>query len=144
MRGHQILLRAESDLETKSYYPDAGIWAVAARAAFLAALGMVMFASLAPVNLVPRFLASRHLEHFAAFYFTTLLAAAAMPRISLLRLGAALGLFAGLLELARMIPSQHRIWGALDWEADFGGILAAAAPMIVAQFRSRFEPRPRR
>ncbi len=108
---------------------------MAARAAFLAAL--------APVAMVPRFLASRHLEHFTAFYFTALVAAAAAPRAPLMRVGAALGLFAGLLELARMIPAQHRIWGVLDWEADFGGILAALAPMTIALFRSRFKPRSR-
>ena len=143
MLGLQILLRAETESVSKSYYPDAGPWAVAARAAFLGAVGAVLFASLAPVALVPRFLASRHLEHFAAFYVTAMVAAAALPRMSVMRLGAWLGLFAGLLELARMIPSQHRIWGVLDWEADFGGIMAALAPMTVAMFRARFEPRPR-
>lgn len=128
-------------METKPYYPDGGRWAIVARAGFLVAIAAVMFASLAPVNLVPQVLASRHLEHFAAFYVTTLLTAAAMPRAGVLRLGAILGLFAGVLELARMAPSQHRIWGVLDWEADFGGILAALVPIVVAMFRLRFEPR---
>ena len=142
MRGREILLRAEADLVSKTYYPDAGPWAVLARAAFLATVTFLLFASLAPVALVPRLLASRHLEHFAAFYITTLVTAAAMPRVRPTRLGAALALFAGVLELARMIPAQHRIWGALDWEADFGGILAAVTPIIIAGFRTRFEPRP--
>lgn len=106
------------------------------------AIAAVMFASLAPVKWVPQPLASRHLEHFAAFYVTTLIAAAALPRTGVIRLGAVLGVLAGLLEVARMAPSQHRIWGVLDWEADFGGILATLAPIVIAQFRSRFAPRP--
>jgi len=131
---------AETGLEIRPYYPAAGPWAVAARAAFMMAVAAVMFASLAPLGLVPRFLNSPHLEHFAAFYVTTLATAAAWPRVSVMRMGVLLGLFAGVLELARMIPAQHRIYGALDWEADFGGILAALAPIVVALFRLRFEP----
>ena len=124
-----------------SYYPDSGLWAVAARLAFLLAIAAVMFASLAPVGWVPRLLFSRHLEHFAAFYIAALLAAAAMPRAKPIRLGAGLALFAAALELVRMVPSQHRIWGIADWQADFGGILAALVPIMAEKFRSQFAPR---
>ncbi len=124
--------------EPQPEYPDSGLWAVMARTAFLAAIAGVTFASLAPVSWVPQPLASRHLEHFAAFYFTALATAAALPRTGLRKLGLALALFAALLEVTRMAPSQHRIWGALDWEADFGGILAALAPMVIGLFRISF------
>lgn len=128
-------------MNPKTYYPDGGAWAVMARVAFLVAVIVVTFASLAPLSMVPQVLPSRHLEHFAAFYFTTLIAATAFPRLKILTLGGRLALFAALLELTRMAPSQHRIWGVLDWEADFGGIIAALAPVIVEKFRSRFDPR---
>ena len=117
------------------------MWAVVARAIFLGGAIAVSAASLAPVKMVPQLLASRHLEHFAAFYLTALAAAAALPRMRLLKLGAGLALFAAVLELARMAPSQHHIWGALDWEADFGGILAALAPAVIGLFRQSFAPR---
>jgi len=129
-------------LDARTYYPENGFWAVCARAAFLGAILVVTLASLVPVYMVPQLLTSRHLEHFAAFYITALVTAAAWPRMTVVRLGSWLGLFAGLLELTRMAPSQHRIWGVLDWEADFGGILAALTPIVIAHFRLRFAPRP--
>ncbi|HEY2662194.1 MAG TPA: hypothetical protein VGI79_20925 [Caulobacteraceae bacterium] len=128
-------------MQRLTYYSDSGFWAMTARIGFLLVIGAVVFASTAPVGWVPRLLFSRHLEHFAAFYVAALMAAAAMPRAKLMRLGVALTLFAAALELMRMIPSQHRVWEIADWQADFGGILAALAPIIAEKFRASFDPR---
>ena len=132
---------AEEPVGRLTYYPDSGLWAVAARIAFLSAICAVMFASLAPVGWVPRLLFSRHLEHFAAFYVATLAAVVGLPRTKLFRIATGLALFAAVLELGRMLPSQHRDWGIADWQADFGGILAAIAPMLAERFRNLFAPR---
>ncbi len=128
-------------MQRLGYYPDNGAWAVVVRVGFLLSLAAVIFAALAPPGWTPRILFSRHLEHFAAFYVATVMAAAALPRAKLMRLGAGMALFAALLELIRVLPSEHRIWAVSAAQADIGGILAALAPIVAERFRGLFDPR---
>src|SRR3569833_3109289 len=71
----------------RTTYPVTGPWAVLARAGLIAALLGITYASLTPGRYVPRLLYSYHLEHFAAFYVATLIAAAALPRAKLRWIG---------------------------------------------------------
>jgi hypothetical protein len=122
-------------------YPDTGPLAVLARLAFLIAVAAIMVAVFLPRQLVPKFLYSHYLEHFAAFYVALLAAMAAMPRARMRRLVAGFVIFATVLE------SSHFIAGAAfaplvdNWVADVGGLSAAAAPVVVERFRRRFPPR---
>lgn len=122
-------------------YPDTGPLAVLARLAFLGSIGAIVVAVFLPRPLVPQFLHSHYLEHFAAFYVASLFGMAAMPRAQLRRICTAYVIFALILE------STHLFAGAAfrplldNWVADMGGLTAAVAPVIVERFRRRF---PRR
>lgn len=65
------------------------------------------------------------LQHMAAFLVITFLGCAAYPRVSRLKLAAALVGFGGFIEIVQMIPMLHRDsqWG--DWVADIVAVLLA-------------------
>jgi hypothetical protein len=119
-------------------YPITGPLAILARVAFLGALAAIATAVLLPPEMVPQFLRSGYLEHFAAFYVAGLLALAASPRTSVVIVATRLAIFAVVLE------STHLLRGAAlhvvidNGVADFGGIAAALAPLAVARWRRRF------
>jgi hypothetical protein len=125
-------------------YPDTGPLAVLARLAFLASIAAIGVAVFLPRWMVPQFLHSHYLEHFAAFYVAALFGMAAMPRAQLRRIGVAYVIFAVVLE------STHLFAGAAlrplvdNWVADMGGLAAAVAPVVVERFRRRFPRRIRR
>lgn len=122
-------------------YPDTGPLAVLARLGFLGAGLAIVVAVFLPPEVVPRFLRSHYLEHFAAFYVLFLAMLAAMPRARLRRLAIGAVAFATALESMHLL-SGARLGPLIDnWVADLGGISAAAAPVVVERFRRRF---PRR
>jgi hypothetical protein len=121
-------------------YPDAGPLAVLARLAFLGAVLAIVVAVFLPGRLVPQFLRSHYMEHFAAFYVALLAGIAAMPRARLRRV------VLGYVAFATALETSHYFAGAPfaplmnNWVADMGGLTAAAAPIVVERFRRRFRP----
>ncbi len=124
----------------RTFLADSALPAIFMRALSLAATLVLVTASLAPN--VPQLLYSFHLEHFAAFYVVTLLAAAARYRTRLRRLAIDILLLAAALELIRGFTPAHRLTSAEDFVADVGGMLAAMAPLVIARFRDLFSPTP--
>lgn len=118
-------------------YPDTGPLAVAARVALIGCVAILIYATFAPGDVVPRLLYSNNLEHFAAFYIAALVAAAAFPRRRLRWLTLAFAVFALALEGSRTLQSP-----GIDlierWNADFGGVMAAYVPMVIQRFRRLF------
>ena len=113
-------------------------FAIGARALAASCLAAIIVASLGPSDWLPRLLYSNNLEHFAAFYVVALVLYAARyrsPRIRILRDTA---LLATALETAKWVLPGPRPASFEHWIADMGGILAAAAPLQVAEFRRRF------
>jgi hypothetical protein len=121
-------------------YPATGPLAVLARAAFLAALLAIVTAVFLPSTMVPQFVRSHYLQHFAAYYVAGLLGLAASPRTKVRAVASGLFLFASVLEASHLLGGAR--WEPLldNWVADLGGLAAAVAPMWVARFRRRFEP----
>ncbi len=120
-------------------YPITGPWAVAARVAFLGALVSIVIAVFLPPEMVPKFVRSTYLQHFAAFYVAGLLALAASPRTAISTIALRLFVFVTLLEATHLM-SGARLAPLIDnWVADLGGLAAAFAPIFVARFRRRFE-----
>ena len=123
-------------------YPVTGPLAVLSRVAFLAALVAIVVAAFLPRSMVPQFVRSLYLQHFAAFYVATLFGLAASPRARLTTVMARIFLFASLLEATHLLSGAR--WRPLldNWVADLGGMAAAVAPIGVARFRRRFERPP--
>lgn len=120
-------------------YPITGPLAVLARVGFFAALVAIVVAILLPREMVPQFVRSLYLQHFAAFYVAGLLGLAASPRTSVWIVGLRLAAFATALEATHLLTGA-RLGPLLDnWVADLGGLAAAFAPILVGRFRRRFE-----
>ncbi|MGA0607058.1 hypothetical protein ACO2Q0_13775 [Phenylobacterium sp. VNQ135] len=119
-------------------YPDAGPLAILARLAFLAAILAIVVAVFLPPWMVPDFVRSHYLQHFAAFYVAALAGLAAMPRARLRHIALGYFLFATALE-ASHLPAGAPLGPLVDnWVADLGGLAAAYAPVVVERFRRRF------
>jgi len=123
-------------------YPVTGPLAVLARAAFLGAVVAIVTAVFLPASVVPQFVRSHYLQHFAAFYVVGLLGLAASPRTKIRNVVSGLFLFASVLEASHLLGGAR--WEPLldNWVADLGGLAAAVAPIWVARFRRRFERPP--
>ena len=90
-------------------YPDTGPLAVLARLSFLVAVVAIVIAVFLPPWMVPRFVRSHYLEHFAAFYVALLMALAAMPRTQLRRIAIGFGVFATVLEGSHLPAGAQQI-----------------------------------
>jgi hypothetical protein len=112
--------------------------AIMARVFLVAVIAAVGLASLAPPGVLPRFLYSYHLEHFAAFYLVALAMAAGRYRAGAFRLLMDVGLLATVLEGVRLFTPGRQLYVAEDWCSDIGGALAALVPLAVADFRRSF------
>jgi hypothetical protein len=122
-------------------YPDTGPVAVLARLAFLGAGLAIVVTVFLPSWMIPRFVRSHFLEHFAAFYVAALFGMGAMPRARLRRIGAGYLFFATLLEATHLLAGAQ-LWPLVEnWCADLGGLAAAFAPVVVERFRRRFPKR---
>jgi hypothetical protein len=120
-------------------YPATGPLAVLARAGFLLALVAIVTAVFLPSHMIPQFVRSHYLQHFAAFYVAGLLGLAASPRTRMRTVAIRLIIFCTVLEATHLL-SGARLRPLVDnWVADLGGLAAAFAPMWVARFRRRFE-----
>ena len=122
-------------------YPVTGPLAILARVTFLGAVAAIVIAVFLPSHLVPDFVHSTHLQHFAAFYVATLLGLAAMARTSITGVALRFFVFASLLEIAHFFSGAP--WRPLfdNWASDVGGLAAAIAPIAVARFRRRLAAR---
>ena len=119
-------------------YPRSGPLAIFARLAFCGAILAILVAVYLPPELVPRFVRSPYLQHFAAFYVATLFALAAFPRMRLRTVSMGIVLFATVLEGSHL-PAGAPLAPLIDnWVADMGGLAAAVAPVVVERFRRRF------
>jgi hypothetical protein len=120
-------------------YPITGPLAVLARVAFLGALVAIAVAVFLPSRMVPHFVRSHYLQHFAAYYVLALFGMAASPRTRIRTVALRLFAFATVLEALHLL-SGARLRPLIDnWVADLGGMAAAYAPVGVARFRRRFE-----
>ncbi|WP_395670823.1 hypothetical protein [Phenylobacterium sp.] len=119
-------------------YPDAGPLAVLARLSFVGAALAIAIAVFLPRELVPQFVRSHYLQHFAAFYVLMLCALSAMPRARLRNAALLVALFATVLEAAHLFSGAALTPLIDNWVADLGGLAAAAAPVVVERFRRRF------
>ena len=115
--------------------PNPTPWMIAALAVGAWGLLAVAFASLAPVGIVPHVFYSFHVEHFAAFYFLAVVAAAGLPRQTLTTLSLGLIAFAVVLEIIRMLTPTHRLTSAEDLVCDIAGVIAGYAPIMIGRFR---------
>lgn len=123
-------------------YPDGGVLAILARLGFLGAAAAIVVAVFLPAEMVPDFVRSPYLQHFAAFYVAILFGMAALPRTRLRSIVIGYVVFATVLE-ASHLPAGADLRRLIDnWVADLGGLVAAVAPVVVARFRRRF-PRDR-
>lgn len=120
-------------------YPITGPLAILARVAFLGALVAIVAAAYLPREMVPQFVRSPYLQHFAAFYVAGLLGLAASPRTAIVVTASRLFLFISVLEASHLLGGAR--WEPLldNWAADLGGLAAAFVPMGVAHFRRRVE-----
>ena len=119
-------------------YPEAGPLAVLARLSLLGAGLAIVIAKFLPPELVPDFVRSPNLQHFAAFYVLALCALAALPRARLRTVAVGVGGFATLLEALHLLAGAPLGPLTDNWVADLGGLSAAVAPVIVERFRRRF------
>ncbi|HVI30917.1 hypothetical protein [Phenylobacterium sp.] len=122
-------------------YPDSGPLAVLSRLSLLGAGVAIIVAKFLPPELVPDFVRSPNLQHFAAFYVLTLCALAAMPRTRLRTAAIGVALFATLLEALHLLSGAPLGPLTDNWVADLGGLSAAVAPVVVERFRRRFAQR---
>lgn len=125
-------------------YPDGGLLAIGARLGFLGAALAIVVAVFMPAEMVPDFVKSHYLQHFAAFYVAILFGMAAMPRARLRSIVVGYGVFASLLEASHLLAGAQLAPLIDNWVADLGGIAAAVAPVVVERFRRRFPRRPPR
>lgn len=72
-------------------------------------------------------------QHMAAFFTLTALAAGGYPRVSLIRIGIALSLFGAAIEIAQLVPTLNRTGDVMDWLADMAAV--AAALVLVGLWR---------
>lgn len=119
-------------------YPDTGYLAVLARLSFLGAVVAIVVAVFLPPSMVPRFVHSHYLQHFAAFYVAVLAGLAAMPRTRLRSVVSGFVVFATVLEASHLIAGAHFAPLVDNWVADLGGLAAAVVPVVVERFRRRF------
>lgn len=119
-------------------YPQTGPLAVLARLAAGGAVVAIVMAVFLPPHLVPKFVNSPYLQHFAALYVAVLFGLAAFPRARLRSVVIAYVIFATLLEASHLPAGAD--WAALidNWVADLGGLAAAVVPVVVERFRRRF------
>jgi len=120
---------------------NAWLWTLAPLAGLAWGLIAVVFASVGPSRFVPRLFYSYHIEHFAAFYMLTVLAASGLPRAHLRQVVPPLVVMAVILATVRLLIPRHRVANAEDLAADLAGIAAAVAPMLVGRFRQVFAER---
>lgn len=120
-------------------YPITGPLAILARVAFLGALVAIVVAVFLPRELLPQFVRSHYLQHFAAFYVAGLLGLAASPRTSVVMTAARLTTFITLLEASHLLAGARLAPLIDNWIADLGGLAAALVPVWVAHFRRRFD-----
>ena len=120
-------------------YPLTGPWAILARLAFLAALSAILIAVFLPEEMVPDFVRSHYLQHFAAFYVATIFGLAAAPLAPHRAIGIGMYAFATVLELAHFLTGAPLKPLIDNWVADLGGIAAALAPAVAERFRARFQ-----
>lgn len=123
-------------------YPITGPLAVLARVAFLGALAAIVVAVFLPSSLVPHFVRSHYLQHFAAYYVAALFGLAASPRARIRTVALRLLAFATMLEALHLLSGAGLRPLIDNWVADLGGMAAAFAPLAVARFRRRFERPP--
>jgi len=114
---------------------------LAALAALAWAIIGVSFASLAPPEMVPQVFSSSHIRHFAAFYIIALTAAAALPGMSLKKIGGGMVVFALVLELLRMVVPTGRVSRFDDLISDFAGICLGLLPILVGKLRDAYVAR---
>lgn len=77
------------------------------------------------------------IQHMVAFATLGALGTLAYPRLSALRLAAALGAFGALIESVQMIPALHRDAELGDWIADISAVAVSLVVMhLVVRWRA--------
>lgn len=99
---------------------------VVARAAFVAALILVLVLTLSPSGAYTTAVNDK-LAHFGAFLLLCALGVVGWGRRGLLALGLGLPVFGGLIEILQGLPWVQRDPSVLDWLADIAGAAAILA-----------------
>ena len=99
------------------------------RAAFWAAVLLLLALALAPIDVGGRVLPDK-IQHLLGFYTLTVLGLAAWGRPSAARLAMGLLVLGGAIELLQATPLIGRDGEFLDWFADLLGILFALIPAV--------------
>jgi hypothetical protein len=97
----------------------------------------LLFAALAPRQIVPRLFYSYHVEHFVAFYIVALLSAAGLTRVSVRLQWLCLAGVALVLWGIRMLIPIQRPDGFEDFMCDIAGAAAALAPLMLGRIQQR-------
>jgi VanZ family protein len=109
------------------------LWA--SRAALVGAALITSWFAFAPPGHGPPLLPWDKAEHFIAFFVLTGLSLAAFPRLSLVRIAAALSAVGAAIELIQALPFVHRDCDVWDWVADTIAVLAVMAVVAGASLR---------
>lgn len=125
-------------MESKPIYLNTAPLTIVALGALVWAIGGLVFASIGPHELVPRVFSNVHIEHFAALYIVTALAALGLPMIKVARIAIFFAGLAMVLELYRMTTPTHRLSSAEDLFCDLAGIAALVAPILIGRMRDNF------
>ncbi len=107
------------------------------RLAFWAATAVATVMALLPAPPQLGVEASDKVLHIAAFFTLAVLASAAYPGASLLRIGLALAALGAAIEIVQLIPALNRTGDVMDWLADIAAVAVALA--LVGAWRKRSE-----
>lgn len=106
-------------------------WAARLRPVFWTVLAGVFVVSAWPHPPDVPYIPSDKAQHALAFLSLGLLAAAAYPRLSLIKLALGLALFGALIEAVQAIPMLNRRTEFLDWVADMAATVLVVAALAV-------------
>lgn len=106
-------------------------WAARLRPVFWIVLAGVLIVSAWPQPPDVPYIPSDKVQHALTFLCLSLLAAAAYPRLSLIKLALGLALFGALIEAVQAIPMLNRHTEFLDWVADVAAVAVVVAALAI-------------
>lgn len=132
LRPHQTV-REEVAQPEVVLPPREGHFAIRiARVVFWISLMAVLALATYPTEVLPDYYSDKS-QHIAAFAALTALALFSYPHTGLLRIGAALILFGGLIELIQMVPAIGRDGDLKDFVADIAAVMSILALTVAVR-----------
>ena len=109
---------------------------IAARAALAICVLLTAWGAFSPPGFArPHLFPWDKAEHFSAFFALTACALAALPKVRIVWIAAAISAGGALVELIQGLPFVHRDMDPKDWVADTIAVLAVVAVVIAARVR---------